>query len=87
LAEGVYWSSFPELPARDGRQPHQSALDRGICHGPLSYFAKCCQTWKVRLRDLLLLFTVILSIPFVIMALGMPIVLAVRLVLWIGSLF
>jgi hypothetical protein len=44
-------------------------------------------TWKVRLRDLLLLAAVIVSIPFVIMALGMPIVLAVRLVLWIGSLF
>jgi hypothetical protein len=62
-------------------------LDWGICHGPLLYFAKSCQTWKVRLRDLLLLAAVIVSIPFVIMALGMPIVLAVRLVLWIGSLF
>jgi hypothetical protein len=38
------------------------------------------------LRDVLMLLGVILSIPFVILAVGMPIVLVVRLLLWIGRL-
>ena len=41
----------------------------------------------VRLRDVFQLLVVILSIPFVILAFGMPIVLAVQLLLWIGRLF
>jgi hypothetical protein len=39
------------------------------------------------LRDVLTLLAVILSIPFVILAFGMPIALAVQAVLWIGRLF
>jgi hypothetical protein len=39
------------------------------------------------LRDVLQLLGVVLSIPFVILAFGMPIVLAVQLLLWIGRLF
>jgi hypothetical protein len=38
-------------------------------------------------RDVLLLLAVILSIPFVIMALGLPIALVAQLFLWIGGLF
>jgi hypothetical protein len=38
------------------------------------------------LRDVLMLLGVILSIPFVILAVGMPIVLVVQLLLWIGRL-
>jgi hypothetical protein len=39
------------------------------------------------LRDVFQLLVVVLSIPFVILALGMPIVLVVQLLLWIGRLF
>jgi len=39
------------------------------------------------LRDVLLLLAVVLSIPFVILAVGMPVALAVHLLLWIGRLF
>jgi hypothetical protein len=42
---------------------------------------------RVRLRDVFQLLVVIMSIPFVILALGMPIVLVVQLLLWIGRLF
>jgi hypothetical protein len=42
--------------------------------------------WKVRLRNVLMLLGVVLSIPFVILAIGMPIVLVVRVLLWLGSL-
>jgi hypothetical protein len=38
-------------------------------------------------RDVLLLLAVILSIPFVILAFGLPIALLVSAVLWIGRLF
>jgi hypothetical protein len=41
----------------------------------------------VCLRDVFLLLVVILSIPFAVLAFGMPIVLAVQLVLWIGRMF
>jgi hypothetical protein len=41
----------------------------------------------VCLRDVFLLLVVILSIPFAIFAFGMPIVLAVQLLLWIGRVF
>jgi hypothetical protein len=37
-------------------------------------------------RDVLMLLGVVFSIPFVILAVGMPIVLVVQLVLWIGRL-
>jgi hypothetical protein len=40
----------------------------------------------VFLRDVLTLLGVVLSIPFVILAFGMPIVLVVQLLLWIGRL-
>jgi hypothetical protein len=39
------------------------------------------------LRDVLLLLAVIVSIPFVILALGLPIALVVSAILWIGNLF
>ena len=78
---------FLSLPAHNSRQPHQSGLDQGKFPRSALVFFERYQTWKVHLRDLLLLAAVILSIPFVIMAFGMPIVLAARLVLWIGSLF
>jgi hypothetical protein len=38
------------------------------------------------LRDVLMLLGVVLSIPFVILAFGLPIVLVVQLLLWIGRL-
>jgi hypothetical protein len=36
--------------------------------------------------DVLMLLAVILSIPFVILAVGIPVALAVRLLLWLGRL-
>ena len=36
--------------------------------------------------DLLMLMAVILSLPFVILAIGIPIALAVQLLMWIGRL-
>jgi hypothetical protein len=38
-------------------------------------------------RDVLLMLAVILSIPFVILAFGLPIALALSAVLWFGRLF
>jgi hypothetical protein len=38
-------------------------------------------------RDVLTMLAVILSIPFVILAFGLPIVLGVQVLLWIGGLF
>jgi hypothetical protein len=40
-----------------------------------------------RLRDVFQLLVVVMSIPFIILMLGMPIVLVVQLLLWIGRLF
>jgi hypothetical protein len=42
---------------------------------------------RVRLRDVFQLLVVVMSIPFVILTLGMPIVLVVQLLLWIGRQF
>ena len=39
------------------------------------------------MRDVLLLLAVIVSIPFVILAFGLPIALVAQLFLWIGRLF
>ena len=39
------------------------------------------------MRDVLMLLTVIFSIPFVILAFGLPIALVAQLFLWIGRLF
>jgi hypothetical protein len=39
------------------------------------------------LRDVFQLLVVVLSIPFAILAFGMPIVLVVQLLLWIGRVF
>ena len=41
---------------------------------------------RFSLRDVLMLLGVVLSIPFVILAFGLPIVLVVQLLLWIGRL-
>jgi hypothetical protein len=41
----------------------------------------------VCLRDVFQLLVVVLSIPFAILAFGMPIVLTVQLLLWIGRVF
>jgi hypothetical protein len=38
------------------------------------------------LRDALMLLVLILSIPFVILAIGMPVVLVLQAMLWIGRL-
>jgi hypothetical protein len=39
------------------------------------------------MRDVLLLLAVILSIPFIMLAFGLPIALVVQLFLWLGRLF
>lgn len=39
------------------------------------------------MRDVFQLLVVVLSIPFAILAFGMPIVLVVQLLLWIGRVF
>jgi hypothetical protein len=38
-------------------------------------------------RDVLMLLAVILAVPFVILAFGLPIALVAQLLLWIGRLF
>ena len=39
------------------------------------------------MRDVLQMLVVVLSIPFVILAFGLPIALVVQLLLWIGRMF
>jgi hypothetical protein len=43
--------------------------------------------WGAILGDLLALLAVVVFIPFVMLGVGLPVVLAVQLVLWVGRLF
>ena len=87
-AEGVYWRSFPELAAAPADSLIKVAWLGNLPRSNLVFGTWCPKTQEgYAVRDVLMLLAVILSIPFVILAFGLPIALVAQLFLWIGRLF
>lgn len=85
---GYTGGPFLSFPAAPADSLIKVAWLRDLPRSNLVFGTECLRPRKVyAVRDVLLLLAVILSIPFVILAFGLPIALVAQLFLWIGRLF
>jgi len=78
---------FLSLPAAPADSLIKVAWLRNLPRSNLVFGTRCLDQEGYAVRDVLMLLAVIMSVPFVILAFGLPIALVAQLLLWIGRLF